>query len=160
MDREEAFFTHSSEESFRLAEILGELITSPLRIALFGELGAGKTLFVQGLAKGFSVPETVYVTSPSYALIHEYPGRLPMVHADLYRLSGEEEFFETGFWELFHSEALCLVEWAERMESMEEFHLLVSFEILGPSSRKITLKACGLEAEDLLRSLRQKDSGM
>lgn len=156
MDKAEFFFSASPDESFRLAQILGELIAAPLRIALLGELGAGKTLFVQGLAKGFAVPDTVYVTSPSYALIHEYPGRLPLYHADLYRLSGEDELAEIGFFEILHSPSLCVVEWAERMENMDEFDLLISIEILAPMERKITMKACGLGAEDLLMSLRQK----
>lgn len=150
------FFSASAEDSFRLARILGELISTPLRIALIGELGAGKTLFVQGLAKGFGVPDTVYVTSPSYALIHEYPGRLPLYHADLYRLSGEDELLETGFFEFFYSPALSVVEWAERLGNLEDFHMVISFDIPTPQTRRMTMKACGLEAEDLLKSLRQK----
>lgn len=156
MNKTASFSSRSPDESFLLAELLGEEISKPLRIALSGELGAGKTLFVQGLAKGFSVPDSVYVTSPSYALIHEYPGRLPLYHADLYRLSGEEELPGIGFFEILHSPSLCVVEWAERMESMDDFDLVIFIEILAPMERKITMKACGLAAEDLLMSLRQK----
>ncbi|TWI71667.1 tRNA threonylcarbamoyladenosine biosynthesis protein TsaE [Desulfobotulus alkaliphilus] len=147
--------SRSPEESFRLAESLGLRIHSPCRIALSGDLGAGKTHFVQGLASGLGVAEGSYVTSPSYALIHSYDARLPLHHADLYRLSHSDEVFDIGLYELMASEAVTVVEWAERMEGMEIFDLEIHIEIHGESERTIRAQASGLHFQDLLRSWQQ-----
>jgi len=82
-------------------------------VILQGPLGAGKTTIAQGIAIGLGVTETV--TSPTFALVHEYGGRLPLFHMDLYRLSGEDEFEQMGGWEYFHRHGVCLIEWAERL---------------------------------------------
>lgn len=145
----------SSETTFAMALALGRLIQSPCRMALSGDLGAGKTLFVQGLAQGLGVPDTVYVTSPSYALIHSYTARLPLHHADLYRLSHSDEIFDIGLPELLASPAVTVVEWAERMEDTEIFDLRIDIEIHGETGRKLHARASGLHFQDLLRSWQQ-----
>jgi len=76
-------------------------------------LGAGKTTFAQGVAQGLGVVEDV--TSPTFALVHEYEGRLPLFHMDLYRLSSEEEFELIGGWEYLRRGGVCLIEWADRL---------------------------------------------
>ena len=82
-------------------------------VVLEGPLGAGKTTLAQGLAQGLGVTDTV--TSPTFALVHEYRGRLDVFHMDLYRLASEEEFDLIGGWEYFSRGGVCLVEWAERL---------------------------------------------
>jgi len=80
---------------------------------LEGTLGAGKTTLAQGLALGLGVTDPV--TSPTFALVHEYGGRLPLFHMDLYRLSSEDEFELIGGWEYFQRDGVCLIEWADRL---------------------------------------------
>jgi len=82
-------------------------------VFLEGTLGAGKTTFAQGVALGLGVLDDV--TSPTFALVHEYQGRLPVFHMDLYRLSSEEEFELIGGWEYFQRGGVCLIEWADRL---------------------------------------------
>ena len=78
--------TKSVADTQRLGQQIGRLINEPTTIALIGDLGSGKTAFVQGLARGLEVPSTYYITSPTFTLVNEYPGRLPLYHIDLYRL--------------------------------------------------------------------------
>lgn len=82
-------------------------------VVLEGTLGAGKTTLAQGLAAGLGITEDV--TSPTFALVHEYLGRLPLFHMDLYRLSSEDEFEAIGGWEYFRRGGVCLLEWADRL---------------------------------------------
>ncbi|MCW7752481.1 tRNA (adenosine(37)-N6)-threonylcarbamoyltransferase complex ATPase subunit type 1 TsaE [Desulfobotulus sp. H1] len=147
--------SNSPEESLCMACRLGSLIQRPCRIALSGNLGAGKTHFVQGLARGLGVPDHIYVTSPSYALIHSYEARLPLHHADLYRLSHPDEIFDIGLAELMASPAVTVVEWAERMDSTEIFDIRIHIAIQGENQRQIHAQASGLHFQDLVRSWQQ-----
>ncbi|MBW1982720.1 MAG: tRNA (adenosine(37)-N6)-threonylcarbamoyltransferase complex ATPase subunit type 1 TsaE, partial [Deltaproteobacteria bacterium] len=92
--------TASPEDTRRLAEILGSLLQPGDVIALFGELGSGKTVFAQGLARGLQVPESYYITSPTFSIVNEYPGRIPFYHIDLYRVAGDTEVEELGLVEI------------------------------------------------------------
>lgn len=83
-------------------------------ICLDGDLGAGKTTLSQAIAKGLGVPQTCYVTSPSFAILHEYPGRLPMYHMDFYRLQDALEVVDLGFEEYFYLEGVTVIEWSVR----------------------------------------------
>ncbi len=108
--------THSPEETWRLAaELAGELGPGTV-IALHGDLGAGKTCFIQGYAAALGIDEPI--TSPTYTLIGEYEGRLPLHHIDLYRLSGPEEALGLGLEEYFDANGITAIEWAERAEGL------------------------------------------
>ncbi len=108
--------THSPEETWELAaELAGELGPGTV-IALHGDLGAGKTCFVQGYAAALGIDEPV--TSPTYTLIGEYQGRLPLHHIDLYRISGPEEALGLGLEEYFDAGGIVAIEWAERAEGL------------------------------------------
>jgi tRNA threonylcarbamoyladenosine biosynthesis protein TsaE len=107
-------------------------------IALIGDLGTGKTCFVKGLACGLGI-DPATVTSPSFVLIHEYPGApMPLYHIDLYRLDEEAAATELGLEEYFAGPAVCVVEWAERLEEeLPEQALTVNFHWLGAEEREI-----------------------
>jgi len=108
--------THSPEETWELAaELAGDLGPGTV-IALHGDLGAGKTCFIQGYAAALGIDEPV--TSPTYTLIGEYKGRLPLHHIDLYRLSGPEEALGLGLEEYFDANGITAIEWAERAEGL------------------------------------------
>lgn len=97
---------------------LGELALPGDMICLDGELGAGKTTLTQAIAKGLGVPDQYYVTSPSFAIIHEYPGRIPLYHMDFYRLPGCSEIIELGLEEYFYLSGLTVIEWSLRGEEV------------------------------------------
>lgn len=136
-----------------LGERIGQALRRPAVIALTGGLGTGKTVFVQGLARGLDVPDEFPVTSPTYALIHEYPGRIPLVHADLYRLSGPADAEEIGLFELFDAGAVLAVEWADRLGERLPDHLAVRLETLASGARRIRLQAYGRDFELLIQTL-------
>jgi tRNA threonylcarbamoyladenosine biosynthesis protein TsaE len=137
-----------------LGEALGEVVSKGTVVAMTGVLGSGKTLFVQGVAKGLDVPETYYITSPSYTLVNEYPGRYTLYHADLYRLTHPDDIESTGLYDMLHGEAVVVIEWAERMarEDLAD-HLAVHFEIKKEFVRAIRLRGYGQRCDNLLREL-------
>ncbi len=149
--------SRSPEDTSKLGETIGRLATGRLVIALIGDLGGGKTVFVQGLAKGVDVPKEFMITSPSYTLINEYPGRVPLFHADLYRLSGNVDIENTGLFDTMVADGVVAIEWAERIgqESLSE-DMVIRFDIKEDDIREITLTACGQTAMNLLRELEPK----
>lgn len=111
-------------------------------VLLEGTLGAGKTTLAQGLATGLGVTDDV--TSPTFALVHEYSGRLPVFHMDLYRLTAEEEFELIGGWEYFERGGVCLIEWADRLgASFPLPHWVIRLELSG-RGRQVTIKKEGI----------------
>lgn len=130
--------TSHPDETRRLARELASRLSPGSVILLYGELGAGKTTFVQGLAEGLGVPEDVYVSSPTFALINEYPGRLPLYHVDLYRLA-PEEVEDLGLPEMA-SQGIMVIEWAERLPFHFDREIKVRFEILSPEERHIEIE--------------------
>ncbi len=131
MQQAKAFLTTRREEDTAyIGEMLGRIITEPLVIALRGELGAGKTVFVRGAARGLGVEEQV--SSPTFVLMKIYSGRLPVYHFDFYRLSGDDEEADLlGFEEYLPGDGAAFIEWAERMPAvLPSEHLLVNIEIV------------------------------
>ena len=108
--------THSPEETWKLAAELAGGLGPGTVIALHGDLGAGKTCFIQGYAAALGIDEPV--TSPTYTIIGEYEGRLPLHHIDLYRLSGPEEALGLGLEEYFDINGITAIEWAERADGL------------------------------------------
>lgn len=105
-------------------------------ICLDGDLGAGKTTLSQAIARGLHIDEGVYVTSPSFAIMHEYPGRCPIYHMDFYRLQDSSEIEDLGFDEYFHSLGVCVIEWAKRgAELLSGEALWLNIEHLDADSR-------------------------
>ena len=106
------FVSASSQDTEILGESLGRRIQTPMVVALRGALGTGKTAFTRGLARGLDVPDPV--TSPTFALVHEHMGRLPLFHFDLFRLTGPDDLFDIGWEDYLNRGGVCVVEWCER----------------------------------------------
>jgi tRNA threonylcarbamoyladenosine biosynthesis protein TsaE len=109
--------THSFEETLRFGERLGRELQRGDVVALFGDLGAGKTALVKGIARGLGI--TQEVTSPTFTLVHEYTGgRLPLFHVDLYRLDSPEQALAIGIEEYLNGPGATAIEWSEKIESL------------------------------------------
>lgn len=122
-------------------------------IALVGDLGAGKTRFVQAVAKGLGVPDEI-VHSPTFTLIHEYPGRLPLRHCDAYRLRNSDEFADLGLDELFGEDGVAFVEWADRVSDfLPRDHVRIELTVAGPSTRQARFSATGPRSAEIVRRL-------
>ena len=146
--------TKSADHTRLLGKTIGQSIQmdqSGIRIALVGDLGSGKTIFVQGLAIGVGVLPDTYITSPTYTLINEYTGRWHLYHADLYRLASTEEMALIGLNEILASYAVVAIEWADRLDEISlGDHLLVNIQITKQDQRQITLIAYGRSHQILL----------
>ncbi len=149
--------TRSPEQTSALGEIMGRLVKPGTVIAMTGELGSGKTAFVRGLARGLEVPAEYSVTSPTYTLIHEYPGRCPLFHIDLYRLENNADFEDIGLYDIFREDAVIVMEWADRLyRGNLKDYLAIYLEILDDDIRSITLDPKGHSEENLLHEVEKK----
>ena len=110
------FVTCTPEETIALAKKIGALLRAGDCIAYYGDLGAGKTALVQGIAKGLGVSS--HVTSPTFTIVNEYEGRLPLYHFDVYRIYDPDEMYEIGYDEYINGDGVCIVEWAELIEEL------------------------------------------
>ena len=117
--------TKSAEESKRLGFHLGKLLKKGDVVGLMGDLGAGKTVFTQGVAEGLKVKD--YVTSPTFTLINQYEGGLPFYHFDVYRLDDPEELLDLGYEEYFYGEGVTVIEWAEKIEDYLPYCCLIVY---------------------------------
>jgi len=132
----------SPESTLAIGRALGRAAEPGLVVALIGPLGAGKTQLVRGVADGLEVADSRVVSSPTFVLIQEYAGRLPIFHFDTYRLTRPEQFRDLGPEEYFEGDGLCLVEWADRVfEYLPPDHLDAHFVISGERSREIRFSA-------------------
>ena len=112
------FYTKSEAETEALAQKLASRLTPGTVIAFTGDLGAGKTAFTRGLARGLGLQDRV--TSPTYTIVNEYPGEIPLFHFDLYRLGSSEELFDIGWEDYLTRGGILAVEWSERVDDALE----------------------------------------
>ena len=146
--------THCLDETQKLGEKIGRLIKSPMAIALTGDLGSGKTAFVQGLAKGLEVPPEYYITSPTFTLVNEYPGRRRLFHIDLYRLDHYGDLEDIGFYDILQADGVVAIEWAEKLSNdLLSNYIALRFDSIDDETRKITVVASGQEAIVLIKAL-------
>ena len=146
--------THSPEETRALALRLAAWLIPGDIIALNGELGSGKTEFVHGLAQGLKVPASVPVASPSFALVHEYPGRVLLVHLDLYRLENLPAEMLPDLEEYLAGGGVVAVEWASRLAPLlPADYLEVQLTIQGETSRQLTFVGHGRRGRELVEKL-------
>ena len=133
------FLTNSPQETETLGESLGKQLPAGTVLAYRGDLGAGKTAFTRGLARGLGCRETV--TSPTYTIVNEYlSGRLPLFHFDMYRLASADELWDIGWEDYLDRGGICAVEWSENVAEAMENPITVRIEKLGPDRRRITLE--------------------
>lgn len=137
----EDYFSNSPEFTEKIGEALANVLTGGEVIAYKGGLGMGKTCFTRGLARGLGFKGSV--TSPTFALINEYVGgRLPLYHFDMYRITGWEDLYSTGFFDYIESGGVIAAEWSENIENaLPENTITVKFERIDDNSRKITISA-------------------
>ena len=138
----------------RLGEQIGVLCPDTFTLLLEGELGSGKTCFVQGLAAGCGVPETQPVCSPTYTLMNHYVGRCDLYHFDLYRLAGMEELDDLGFDELFLGPGIKAVEWSGLLEELDDSGLHIAFSYGDcETERELKLTSYGPLGDRLVKQL-------
>ena len=143
LPRQKRVVTLGPEETEAVGHDLAAALGPGSVAALFGELGSGKTTFVRGVCRGLEVEDEV--TSPTFTLIHEYRGRLPVYHVDLYRIERPDEALQLGIEEYFDGPGVCLIEWADRIaawlpDGCLEVHLKAPLERAQETRREICLK--------------------
>lgn len=133
------FITHSPEETEKIGEALAKSLQPGTILAYRGDLGAGKTAFTRGLARGLGCKETV--TSPTYTIVNEYlGGRLPLFHFDMYRLASSDDLWDIGWEDYLDRGGVCAVEWSENVQDAMEDAITVTIEKLGENTRQITIE--------------------
>jgi len=150
--------SHSPEQTQLLGSYLGKLAQKADIFLLTGQLGTGKTCLVQGIARGLDVKE--YAFSPSFVILREYHGRLPLYHIDFYRLDRSEEIADLGLEEYFYGDGVCVVEWAEKgLQVVPRDNLLITMHYIPASEtgRSIYLKPQGERYYELIEQLEKRE---
>ena len=133
------YISNSPAETEAIGAALGKILTPGTTLAYRGDLGAGKTAFTRGLAKGLGCTESV--TSPTYTIVNEYlSGRMPLFHFDMYRLRSSDDLWGIGWDDYLERGGVCAVEWSENVADAMEGAIIVTIEKLGEDSRRITIK--------------------
>ena len=133
------YITNSPEQTEAVGFALGQRLLPGTVIAYEGDLGAGKTAFTRGLARGLGSSEIV--TSPTYTIVNEYlSGKYPLFHFDMYRLASSDDLFDIGWEDYLDRNGICAVEWSENVEDALEDPIIITIEKLGEESRRITIE--------------------
>ncbi len=133
--------THSREDTIQLAEQLARGLQKGDVLALYGDLGSGKTTFTKGIGRGLGVKDARRINSPTFVLIKEYEARIPMYHLDLYRLDNIEAIEDICVEEYIYGNGVAIVEWAEKIKNiLPEKHIAVKFTIKGDEEREIEIE--------------------
>lgn len=142
-------------ETVKFGARLGRLISGGDVVALTGELGSGKTTLIKGIAKGVGVKDTRYVNSPSFVIIKEYKGRIPLYHFDVYRLDDPSSLDTVGYKEYFYGDGATVIEWADKIKGLlPDEYLAIELFVKGEDEREARISANGARYEDLLKNLR------
>jgi tRNA threonylcarbamoyladenosine biosynthesis protein TsaE len=150
--------SNSPEQTRKIGIKLGELAASGDVILLVGPLGAGKTCLTQGIARGLGIYE--YTASPSFVLVREYQGKLPLYHIDLYRLDRVEEVAQLGLDDYLYGNGVCVVEWADKgLSVLPEEHLLIELQIISPLKRRLSFMPEGTRYSKMLSKLKSAPYG-
>ena len=145
--------SHSPEETQRLGVRIGEIALAGDIFLLVGSLGTGKTCLTQGIVWGLGIKE--YALSPTFVLVRELYGRLPLYHMDLYRLDRIEEIVDLGLDDYFYGNGICVVEWAEKgLSTLPAEHLMIEISYLSETERGFRFKPSGKRSQEILAQLR------
>jgi len=146
--------SHSPEQTQKIGVSIGKLALPGDNFLLVGGLGAGKTCLTQGIAWGLDIKE--YAASPSFVVIRELHGRLPLYHIDFYRLEHLEEIAELGLDDYLYGNGVCVVEWAEKgLSLLPPEHLLIEMNYISDTERSLKLKPSGKRYQQIVAQLRQ-----
>jgi tRNA threonylcarbamoyladenosine biosynthesis protein TsaE len=145
--------TKSAAETRGVGKRIGKALRQGDLIVLFGELGAGKTCLTQGIAMGLGIKKN-YVSSPSFVIIKEHRGRLPLYHVDFFRLQTAKEIESTGYDEYICGEGVTVIEWAEKIEdTLPDKYFRIELIVSGKNKRRIIFKPVGKDYERIARSI-------
>ena len=146
----------SHQHTTRLGQVIGRVLRGGETIALYGPLGAGKTALVRGIAQGLGASPTA-VTSPTFVVIHEYQGRLPLAHVDLYRIRSLRELESTGLIEYFSGQTVTAIEWADKgLATLPQDRIEIVLSHRAAQSRTIQLSVTGPKSDEILALARRR----
>ncbi len=144
------------EETIELGRMIGSLLKAGDVVSLIGQLGAGKTYMAKGIAEGLGVKDGKIVTSPSYVLINQYMGRLPIYHFDAYRLESPDEMYDIDCTEFFWGNGVSIIEWADKiMECLPDEFIKITIKIINQTTRDIQVSYKGEGYKDFLKVLKE-----
>ena len=144
-------YLENEEKTREIGSKLGELLTPKSVICLIGDLGAGKTTMTQSLARALGVDD--YITSPTFTIVNEYEGRMPLYHFDVYRIGSSEEMYDIGFDEYIDGDGVCIIEWANLIEDIlpdEYLYIEMNYKETG---REMILTPKGDKYEEIVKEL-------
>ena len=144
-------YLENEEKTREIGSKLGELLTPKSVICLIGDLGAGKTTMTQSLARALGVDD--YITSPTFTIVNEYEGRMPLYHFDVYRIGSSEEMYDIGFDEYIDGDGVCIIEWANLIEDIlpdEYLYIELKYKDM---SREMILNPVGEKYEKIVEEL-------
>ena len=143
--------TKSEQKTIDFGACIGKKAFAGMLILLYGDLGSGKTHFTKGIARGMNIADTV--SSPTYTILFEHSGEIPLYHFDLYRITDEDDFFEIGGYEYLAKHGVSIIEWAERLDWDDYDRLEVRINIVDDDSREIIITPYGQKYEEWLENL-------
>ncbi|MGL4796855.1 MAG: tRNA (adenosine(37)-N6)-threonylcarbamoyltransferase complex ATPase subunit type 1 TsaE [Paraclostridium sp.] len=144
-------YLENEEKTREIGSKLGNLLTPKSVVCLIGDLGAGKTTMTQSLAKSLGVDD--YITSPTFTIVNEYEGRIPLYHFDVYRIGSSEEMYDIGFDEYIDGEGVCIIEWANLIEDiLPDEYLYIEMNYI-ENGREMTLNPKGEKYEEIVKEL-------
>jgi len=150
--------SNSAAQTRNIGMKLGKSAAAGDVILLVGPLGAGKTCLTQGIARGLGIQE--YTASPSFVLVREYQGKLPLYHIDLYRLDKIEEVTQLGLDDYLYGKGVCVVEWADKgLTVLPGEHLLIEMQVVSPLKRKLSFTPRGTRYQEMLSKLKNEGHG-
>jgi len=146
--------SQSPADTLHIGRIIGETLTGGEILGLTGELGTGKTCLTQGIAQGMGIAERYYITSPTFTLVNEYPGRIPLYHMDVYRLAGSVDLEDMGYEEYFYGNGVVVIEWAEKVaDILPPEALFIHLEHAGGDTRRMEI-SCESDASTIIEILK------
>ena len=149
--------SHSDQETIRVGQKLGALLSDGDVVGLVGELGSGKTWFTKGIARGLGISEDTVITSPSFALVNQYEGNHTFFHMDFYRLDSLSELLSAGLEEYLYHGGVVVMEWADRWpEILPEQIIEVHFNIIDELQREITLTGRHPRAREVIEAIEKE----